>query len=50
MTILHEYYFSRPIGRENLCKPKAMKYSSMAEVPPSFGKLKQIIILKLIFF
>ena len=28
-------------------KPKAMKFTSMAEVPPSFGKLKQIFKLKL---
>ena len=31
-----------------MSKSKAMKFTSMAEMPPSFGKLKQIIILKLI--
>ena len=33
---------NRSNERENLCKPKAMKFTSMVEVTPSFGKLKQI--------
>ena len=36
---------NRSNERENLCKPKAMKFTSMVEVTPSFGKLKQILYL-----
>ena len=32
--------YSDRAARGDLCKPKAMKFTSMAEVPPNFGKSK----------